>query len=109
MLGGGLGLVQALQGPVVALVEPPGAAHRDPVEVHLVQRELQRRDRAAQKRGEGLVEAEPRLPEQLAGVVGFLHALLAEGDVHPAGEAVLLVPVAFAVAHEDELFHGEGE
>ena len=38
----------------------------------------------------------------LAGALGFLDALLGQVDVAPAGEEVLQVPFALAVADEDE-------
>jgi hypothetical protein len=37
--------------------------------------------------------------------VGFGHTLFGEVDVGPAGEAVLFVPRAFAVAQEDDFVH----
>ncbi len=43
----------------------------------------------------------------LAGALALGTALLGEGDIDPAGEEVLLVPFAFAVARQDEVMrHG---
>ena len=55
-----------------------------------------------QHRGVEDVGQEARRCEQLAGALGLGDALLAEAHVDPAGEQVLLVPVAVAVAQEDQ-------
>ena len=60
------GLVLALQRAVVTLVEPPGAADRDPVPVGGVERDLRGADRAAQQRGVHDVGQQAVLDEQLA-------------------------------------------
>ena len=53
------------------------------------------------------VEVVPALTEQTAGLAGLGDALIGQADVvDPAGESVLEVPLALAVAQEDELFHG---
>ena len=44
----GLGLVQSLQGAVVAFVQPPGLDHRQVVAVHLVGCVVEGLDRAGQ-------------------------------------------------------------
>jgi hypothetical protein len=41
--------------------------------------------------------------EQLCALLGLVDALLIEIDVHPAGEEVLGVPLALAVAEQDQL------
>ena len=43
------------------------------------------------------------LLEQVGGVTSLALALLVEIDVHPAGEEVLGVPFALAMAEQDEL------
>src|SRR5690606_34370117 len=48
------------------------------------------------------VREKPRLVQQFARPVSFSNALFAESDVDPAGEQVLLIPVAVAVAEQDE-------
>ena len=98
----GLGLVQALQRTVVALVEAPVALHRDPVAVRLVQRDIRGHDRAAQQRGEQDGRLDSRVPNQLAGPLGLGLALVGEADVHPPGELVRCVPFALPVAEEDQ-------
>ena len=55
----GLGLVEALEGAVVALVQPPGAFDRHPHLVHLVEHDPQRADGALEHRGEGAVDPRP--------------------------------------------------
>src|SRR5690606_13368647 len=63
-------------------------------------------DRAAQHRGVHDVGEQPLLAHQLAAADGLLAALLGQGHVHPAGEEVLGVPVALAVAQQDQGRHG---
>ncbi len=58
VLGRGLGLVETLQRAVVPLVEAPGAMHRDPHQVHLVERDPQRADGAFEDRRVGDIERE---------------------------------------------------
>ena len=58
--------------------------------------------RALERRGEGDVEGEPLRLELAAGLARFRDALLGQADVAPAGEQVLQVPFALAVAHEHE-------
>ena len=48
------------------------------------------------------VGQQARLGEELAAALGFGLALLGEADVDPSGEEVELVPVALAVAEEDQ-------
>ena len=101
-LGEGLLLVLALQRPVVALVEPPAAPHRQPHPVGGVQRDLRGPDRAAHHRGVQHVRQQAALGEQLTAPARLGRALLGQADVDPAGEEVLLVPVALAVPEQDE-------
>ena len=79
--------------------------HRDPHLVQLVQHGPQRPDGALQHAGVGHVEDVAILLQHLTAFARFLAALLAQVHVGPAGEAVFLVPRAFAVAHDDELLH----
>ena len=59
-------LVLALERPVVALVQPPGAAHRDPAALGGGERELARHDRARQHGGMQDVRLQAVRGEQLA-------------------------------------------
>ena len=86
----------------MALVEPPGAAYGDPVAVGGVEREVGGGDRAAQQRGVEHVGEQVVFDEQLAAGDGLGAALVGQGDVDPAGEEVLGVPVALAVAEQDQ-------
>src|SRR5262245_57352411 len=108
VLRGGLGLVQSLQGAVVPLVQPPAPFDRNPELIQLVERDPTRANRALEDRCVGDVEDVAAVAQQLAGCQRFLAALLAQVDVSPAGEAVFLVPGAFAVAKQDKSIHGAG-
>jgi hypothetical protein len=46
------------------------------------------------------------LAQQFARRDGLGHALVGQVDIPPAGEAVFQVPLALAVADEDQLGHG---
>src|SRR3954451_20770171 len=100
-----LGLVQALQAAVVALVQLPALELRQPHHVELVEDDPERADGALQDRGVGEVEAQALGLQEAPREARMLDAALAEVDVDPAGEAVLLVPVALAVAHHNEDGH----
>src|SRR5512133_1004204 len=89
----------------MALVETPRAVDRDPHQVHLVEHRPEGPDGALEDRRVGYVEGVALLLQDLAAFLGFLATLLGEIDVRPAGEAVLLVPRAFAVADENEFRH----
>jgi hypothetical protein len=105
VLRGGLGLVQALEGPVVALVEPPAAVHGDPHQVEPVEGQPEGADGPLEDGGVGHVEGEAGLGDLLGGPLGLLDALVGQVDVGPAREAVLLVPDGLAVAEQDEGVH----
>ncbi len=98
----GVRLVEALQRTVVPLVEAPAALDRQPRAVGDVERDVRGLDGAGQHAREQDVRLQPRLLDQLAGARRLLLARLAEADIHPSGEEVLLVPVGLTVAQEDE-------
>jgi hypothetical protein len=102
---GHLRLVEALERAVVALVEPPAPVDRDPHQVHVLEHDPQRLDRAPEDRGVRDVEDVAALVERLRRLVGFLNALLREPDVGPPREPVLLVPDALAVTEQHQLLH----
>ena len=106
VLLGHVGLVQALQRAVVALVQAPVVLHRQPGAVHHIERMPQRPDGALQHRGHGEVELVAGLLEQAPRLARLRHAGVGQRHIGPAGEAVLEVPGRFAVADEDELVHG---
>ena len=105
VLLGGLGLVQTLKHSVMLLVEPPGLLYRDPVEIHSVEDVVEGLDGSLKVRGVGHLEGDSGLFEGLSGVEGFLYALLAEVNVGPSCEPVLLVPLALAVTDKYYSFH----
>src|SRR6478609_11251155 len=102
MLLDGLRLVQALQRAVVALVQPPALLHRQPHAVHLVEGNPQGADGALQQRGVGVVEADAGGPEFAARLARLFTALIRKIDVVPAREQVGDVPLALAMAQQDE-------
>jgi len=59
-------------------------------------------DGALEHRGVRHVELQPLLAQQAPGGGGFLAALFGEVHVHPAGEAVIQVPLALAMAQQYE-------
>ncbi|CFP64848.1 Uncharacterised protein [Bordetella pertussis] len=108
VLGGGLGLVQALQLAVVALVQAPVDAHRGIHGVHGVQGDPERADGALEHRGIGQVEGVTLALEQFARLAGLLAAGFGQVHIGPARETVFQVPLAFAVAHQNKFVHGVG-
>jgi hypothetical protein len=102
VLGRGLGLVEALQGAVVALVEAPALVHRNPGLIELGEHHLLSVDRALEHRGVGDVELIALVAQQLAGGDGLVAARFGDVDVDPAGEAVFEVPLALAMTQQNE-------
>src|SRR5262245_53937567 len=100
-----LRLVQPLKRSVMAFIEPPGADDGEPHQVHRVEHDPQGSDGSLQDGGEGEVEGEALLAAHLPSGSGLLPALLRQIHVGPAGEAVLAIPGALAVAQKDELMH----
>ena len=96
-------LVEARQRAVVPLVQSPRALDGQPELVELLEDDLRGEDRARQERRKHAVEAEALGLQQPPAGPGLLDAFRGESHVHPAGEAVLEVPRALAVADEDEL------
>ena len=106
VLGGRLGLVQALQGAVVTLVQAPVHAHRGVHGIHGVQGDPQGADGALEHGRVGQVEGVAFFLEQFARLAGLFAARVGQVDVGPAGETVFQIPLAFAVAHQNEFMHG---
>ena len=100
-----LGLVEALERPVVPLVEAPAPLHRDPHEVHPLERDPERPDGPFQDRGVGHVEDVAALLQELRPGDRLLQTLRREVHVRPPREAVLEVPGALAVPQQDQLVH----
>ena len=89
---GGFRLVQALQGAVMPLVQAPAVHHRQPGAVHLVECVPQGAGGALEHAGVGQIKVITLAFEQLAGLLGLLHAGGGQVHVGPAGEAVVQVP-----------------
>ena len=69
---------------------------------HFLKHQVERVLRALQRRGVGDVEREALRLELAPGRARFGDALVGEVDIAPAGEQVVQVPFALAVAHEHE-------
>ncbi len=95
-------LVDADQLAVVALVEGGGLEGGEFALAEFLEDDVESVVRALERRGEGAVEALARFLEHGAGAMRFGHAFLGEADILPAGEAVEPVPLALAVADENE-------
>src|SRR5690606_18109309 len=109
-------LVLSLQRAVVTLVETPVTLDRNPVTVGAVKGEVRRRNGAAKERGVDDVRRNSRVTQEVTAAKGFVGALVGQRDIDPAGEEVLGVPVALAVAEQDKgvghgaiLSHGDGD
>ncbi len=87
----------------MALVQAPAAVDRDPVAVGGLQGQLGGADRTLLEGRVDHVGQQVGVLQELAAADCLLLALLVQVDVHPAGEQVLRVPLALAVAEEDQL------
>src|SRR5689334_5793755 len=102
VLGQHLGLAAALKCPVVPAVEPPGAAHRDPVAVGSGQGQFGRADRPVLQRGvrEGGQQAVGG--QEQPGPGRLLLARGGQAGVLPAGEDPSRVPLALPVPQQHQ-------
>src|SRR5690606_10566115 len=96
----GLGLVLALEGAVVALVETPGAVDGDPEEVRHVQGDVGGADGPLQQGGVHHVGGDVGVEQQVAALGRLTLALRGQVDVHPPGEQPFRVPDAFAMPEQ---------
>src|SRR5437660_2495407 len=103
-----LPLVLPLQRTVVALVQPPRPPDRDPVPAADVERDVRGADGAAQDGRVQDVGQQPAVAQQLARSLRLGLAGRGEADVHPAGEQVQGVPLALAVAEQQQPRHLSG-
>ena len=99
----GFTLIEALQGTVVAFVQPPVANDRNPHQVHLVLDVPERTNRTLQNGCVSDVEVVAEVPEELSGRDRFRVAFLREIDIVPTRKQVLEIPVTLAVTAENEL------
>src|ERR1044071_2559630 len=95
-------LVDADQLAVIALVEGGSLEGGDFALAAFLEDDVESVVRALERRGEGGAEAITRLLDHGAGAMGFRRTFLGKADVLPAGEAVEPVPLALAVADENE-------
>ena len=107
ILLGHIGLVQALKGTVMALIQPPAVHHREPGAVHLVERVPQGAYGALEHAGIGDVKFVTFCLELAPGVLGLFDAGGGQVHIGPPGETVFQIPGGFAVANENEFVHGE--
>ena len=82
----------------MALIELPGVDDRDPHAIHFVEHGPERTDGSPQHRGKGDIEIKAFFEQQLAGRMGLGTAFFGEVNIGPAGEPILEIPLAFAVA-----------
>ena len=82
--------------------------HRNPHEVQFVERHPQRSNGALEHRGVGHVESIALGLQHHAGFVSFLASFVGEIHIGPAGEAILFVPIALAVAEQYEFVRSFG-
>mmetsp|Transcript_93990 Transcript_93990/g.196095 ORF Transcript_93990/g.196095 Transcript_93990/m.196095 type:complete len:341 (+) Transcript_93990:137-1159(+) len=103
MLRCSFGLVETLQTSIVAFVETPSVDdwHGEVVGFH--QGRPCGSDGTSQHRCENDIELEASVLQHLACLHGLELTLLREVDISPTSEDVLDVPVALAVAEEDDL------
>ena len=84
------------------LVQAPRSAHGNPRSAAFVQRELGGVNRAHLERGVHDVGRDGGAREVATGAPSLVGTLLGQGDIDPAGELVLEVPSALAVAQQHE-------
>merc|ERR1740138_1236633 len=105
MLCSGLGLVEALQATIVALIQTPGLHDGHRKVLRFAQRRPRSLDGATKDGGEDDVELETLLLQALPSLNRLELAVLAEVDVVPSCEDVLHIPHTLAVAEEHKLVH----
>ena len=89
----------------MALIQAPGLAHRQPILVDGVQRNPKGVNRALKYAGVGQIELVTLRTQQFTCLLSLLAPLLGEVDIDPAGKTVFEIPLALAVAHENEFMH----
>lgn len=104
-LRGGLGFVEALERPIVTLVEAPVFFHRNPQLVEFREHSPECVEGPLQHRDIGNVEDEAIVFKDLSSSFRLGAASVTEFDVVPTRESVFFVPGAFAVADEDKFVH----
>ena len=100
-----LGLVQARQAAVVALIQAPVVDDRNISQTGGVEGQGPRARRPLQHRGEHDRRPEACCSDLFAGAPGLGLALSGEVNVNPAGEPVVEIPLALAMAEQDQAGH----
>ena len=95
-------LVQPDEIAVVPLVERRVIDDGEIVLAELAQDDLERVLRPLEQAGESHIEMGALGLQHGAGAMGLGHAFLGQVDVLPAGEHIEPVPLALAMAHEDQ-------
>src|SRR3546814_17359560 len=98
MLGRCLGLVEARQPAIMALVKMPVLFNRQPEPPHFLQRQIPRLDRAGLYRGEAAVEVATPFSPQFSCLAGSFTALFRHIDIHPTRRTVIQIPRRLALA-----------
>ena len=98
VLGGGLGLVEALEHAVMLLVQLPCADDRDVLLIELAKDVVCGMDGSLEVRGVADVEFEAFFFQQLTAAFGFFDTGFGQIDIGPAGEQVGLVPLGLTVS-----------
>src|SRR5690554_661090 len=86
-------------------VQAPCFLHRDPIQVHLVEHDVQGFYSSLQVRGVCFLEVKPFLFEVSPCFMGLFNSLFGEVHIGPPGKTILLIPYAFAVANQDYFLH----
>src|SRR6186997_3449075 len=89
----------------MAFVQQPGLRLRYPHQVHLVEDDPKRSDRAFQHRRVGLIKNKTLGFKEPARSFSLFPSLFGKIDVLPACKAIFLVPLALAVADQNQLVH----
>ena len=100
---GGFSFVQTLQRTVVTLIQFPGFFNRQPRLIQLVQNVPQSVDGTFQHRGISKIKAEAFGLQQFTRCFCFAYAFFGQVNIIPTGKAVFVVPLTFAVAHQNQL------
>ena len=102
---GGLSLVESLEHSVMLLVKPPCLLDGDPVEIHRIEDIVQSLDGSLKVRSVSHFEGETILFQDFTGIKSFLDTFLAQINIGPPCEPVLLVPLALAVTDKYDSLH----
>ena len=95
-----LSLIEPLQHAVVLLIEAPGLADGDPVEIHLIEDDIEGLDGTLEVAGVGEGEVKSILLQRLACSGSLLDTLIGQVHIGPSGKAILQVPLTLSVAYQ---------